>query len=251
MLSNSKIKLFKSLHLKKFRNEHGKILLEGPRLIDETINSNVHFDEIWCTNDFFKKNLSLIKKLQKNCTKTIQNTSQNQISKICDSKNNQGIIGIIDIPSYNSKIEPSKPYLILDNITDPGNMGTILRTADWFGVKNIIISPDSVDPYNSKVLRSAMGAHFHINQIIQNSLLNTITKLKKENFTILGADLNGISLAELTIPDKWGLILGSEAHGISNEIDNLIDKKITIPKLGSIDSLNVSVASGIILNHLT
>ena len=124
-----------------------------------------------------------------------------------------------------------------------------MRTADWFGLSAVYLSENCIDPYNPKVIRSAMGAHFYINTI-QISIIRHIKLLKKNNFKIIGADISGDSIYDSVIPDKWAIILGSEAHGISEEVKNIIDYKITIPKKGSVESLNVAMAGGILLSHI-
>ena len=247
MLSNSQIKLVKSLHTKKFRVAEKQFIIEGHRLIEEALGAKTKFDSIWCTEDYAEKNSELLIAL-KRAQNIWETTSEKSLSQVCDSRNNQGIIALITLPEQAPFKIDNSPLLLLDNISDPGNMGTILRTSEWFGVKNVIFSPKCVDPYNSKVIRSAMGAHFHLNQIVQDNLINIIPKLKNEGFTIIGADMDGIPLNKFSPPKKWALVLGNEAHGLSPHIKPLLDESVTISKSGNIESLNVAIASGIILN---
>ena len=247
MLSNSQIKLFKSLHTKKIRNTKKQFIIEGHRLIEEAFRAKTKFDGIWCTEEYAKKNRELLTALKRAQNKW-ETTSNKSLSQVCDSQNNQGIIALLDLPEPAQFKIVNSPILLLDNISDPGNMGTILRTAEWFGVKNIIFSPKCVDPYNSKVIRSAMGAHFHLNQMVHDNLIQIIPQLKNEGFSIIGAELDGASITEFPPPQKWALVLGSEAHGLSPHIKSLLDESVTIPKSGNIESLNVAVASGVILN---
>ena len=247
MLSNSQIKLFKSLHNKKSRITEKQFIIEGHRLIEEAFRAKTKFDGIWCTEEYAKKNSKLLTAL-KRAKNTWETTSAKSLSQMCDSRNNQGIIALLSLPKQTQFKIVKSPILLLDNISDPGNMGTILRTAEWFGVKNILFSPKCVDPYNSKVIRSAMGAHFHLNQIVQDNLMQIIPQLKNEGFTIIGADMDGTPIFEFSPPKKWALVLGNEAHGLSPHIKSLLDKSVTISKSGNIESLNVAVASGVILN---
>jgi TrmH family RNA methyltransferase len=247
MLSNSQIKLFKSLHSKKFRVTEKQFIIEGHRLIEEAFRAKTKFDGIWCTEEYAEKNSKLLTAL-KRAQNTWGITSTKSLLQVCDSQHNQGIIALLTLPEQTQFKITNSPLLLLDNISDPGNMGTILRTAEWFGVKNIIFSPKCVDPYNSKVIRSAMGAHFHLNQIVQDNLINIIPQLKDEGFTIIGAEMDGTVISEFSPPKKWGLVLGNEAHGLSSHIKSLLDKSVTISKSGNIESLNVAVASGVILN---
>ena len=247
MLSNSQIKLFKSLHNKKFRVTEKQFIIEGHRLIEEAFHAKTKFDGIWCTEEFAEQNSELLTAL-KRANNSWETTSVKSLSRVCDSQNNQGIIALLTLPEEIQFKIANSPILLLDNISDPGNMGTILRNAEWFGVKNIILSPKCVDPYNSKVIRSAMGAHFHLNQIVQDNLIKIIPQLKNESFTIIGAELDGASITKLSPPEKWALVLGNEAHGLSPHIKSLLDESVTISKFGNIESLNVAVASGVILN---
>ncbi len=247
MLSNSQIKLFKSLHDKKFRVAEKQFIIEGHRLIEEAFRAKTKFDAIWCTEEYAEKNSKLLIAL-KRAQNTWKTTSTQSLSQVCDSRSNQGIIALLTLPEQAQFKIDNSPLLLLDNISDPGNMGTILRTAEWFGVKDVIFSPKCVDPYNSKVIRSAMGAHFHLNQIVQNNLIKIIPPLKNEGFSIIGAELDGASISGFSPPQKWALVLGSEAHGLSPHIKSLLDKSVTISKSGNIESLNVAVASGVILN---
>jgi TrmH family RNA methyltransferase len=247
MLSNSQIKLFKSLHDKKFRVAEKQFIIEGHRLIEEAFRAKTKFDAIWCTEEYAEKNSKLLIAL-KRAQNTWKTTSAKSLSQVCDSRSNQGIIALLTLPEQAQFKIDNSPLLLLDNISDPGNMGTILRTAEWFGVKDVIFSPKCVDPYNSKVIRSAMGAHFHLNQIVQNNLIKIIPPLKNEGFSIIGAELDGASISGFSPPQKWALVLGSEAHGLSPHVKSLLDKSVTISKSGNIESLNVAVASGVILN---
>ena len=247
MLSNSQIKLFKSLHNKKSRVAEKQFIIEGRRLIEEAFHAKTKFNGIWCTEEYAKKNSTLLAAL-KRAQNTWKITSAKSLSQVCDSLNNQGIIALLALPEQTPFQIDNSPLLLLDNISDPGNMGTVLRSAEWFGVKNIIFSPKCVDPYNSKVIRSAMGAHFYLNQIVRDNLTQIIPQLKNEGFTIIGADMDGTPIVEFSTPEKWALVLGNEAHGLSSHIKSLLDKSVTIPKSGNIESLNVAVASGVILN---
>ena len=171
------------------------------------------------------------------------------VKGVSDSINNQGIIAVINIPKNNEDYL-SNHQLILDSISDPGNLGNLIRTADWFGLKNIYLSENSIDPYNPKVIRSSMGAHFYIN-IIQINIIKHIEILKKNNFVIIGADIMGENLYDWNIPKKWAIVLGNEAHGISKSLRSLITTTVTIPGVKGMESLNVSVAGGILLHLLT
>ena len=139
--------------------------------------------------------------------------------------------------------------VILDNISDPGNLGTIFRTCAWYNIKSIILEANTVDPFNFKSLRAGMGAHFYFNNIITRNNKEILEFLNDNKFDVFCADLEGKNISEVKINNKWVLILGSEAHGISRDFRDC--PKITIQQFGQIESLNVSVACGIILEKIT
>ncbi len=254
MLSSARIKQLKSLHQKKFRRQGNKFLLEGYHLIDQVLSSNTEIEEIWIT----KKSLespngkNLIKQIEK---KNITwNIAPNKIIRqISDSLNDQGIIALAPIPIYKKYKIPPKRSIYLDGISDPGNMGTLLRTAAWFGIKSVFRSPECVDPFNSKVIRSAMGAHFYFSHFETITKENIKSNFIKAGIEVFGADMEGNFTHSLDVSDSkgWILVLGSEAHGIREPVRSLITTKVTIVGVKGMESLNVSVAGGILLHALT
>ena len=249
MISKNKIKLLRSLQLKKNRLTSKLTIIEGLRIIDEAINLNTEITQIYYVPKFFEKNKSLLAKIDLNGIPhdTIE---FKDLKEIADTNNPQGIIAVVNIKKYlDSKLtNTNENYVILDKISDPGNLGTILRTCAWYGINQIVLMPESVDPFNLKCLRSAMGAHFSFSYINYSDYDEIISFLEKNNYNILCSNLNGSDVSEISVKGKWALVLGSEAHGI-----NLLFEKfnnITISKKGSIDSLNVSVATGILLDRL-
>ena len=253
-MSAVRIKHLKSLHQKKFRRIENKFLLEGNRLIEQALSANAEIEEIWIT----KKNLDsqigkkLIQQIEdKNVPWSI--APHKIIRQISDSLNDQGIIALAPIPIYKKYNNPPKRSIYLDGISDPGNMGTLLRTAAWFGIKSVFRSTECVDPFNSKVVRSAMGAHFyfsHFETITEENIINDFTKSCIE---VLGADMKGSSIHSFNVSDTkgWILVLGNEAHGISKSARGLVSTMVTIPGVKGMESLNVSVAGGILLHALT
>ena len=254
MLSSARIKQLKSLHQKKFRRQENSFLLEGYRLIDQIISSNAKIEEIWMTKKSLESSngQDLIKQIEnENISWSI--APNKIIRQISDSLNDQGIIALAPIPIYKKYKIPPKRSIYLDGISDPGNMGVLLRTAAWFGIQSVFRSPECVDPFNSKVVRSAMGAHFyfsHFETITKESIKSNFTKAGIEVF---GADIEGSSTHSLDVSDTkgWILVLGSEAHGISESSRDLVTTMVTIPGVKGMESLNVSVAGGILLHILT
>ena len=228
--------------------QNKKYLVEGKRLIIEGLKAgvitNIYYSPEKCSfNNFSSLKPYINNKIE---AKEIDEKTFNIFSNTITS---QGLIGIalINNPKFENCIKTKFNWIYLDKIKDPGNLGTILRTAEWFGIKNIGLSPECVDPYNSKVVRSGMGAHFNLN-IISNIPLNII---KDHNIRMLLADKLGEPISKSDSLNKWCLILGSEADGASSINHLIADKVITIQGKGKIESLNVAVSCGIIMNELT
>ena len=252
MLSINKKKYLKSLRNKKNRVIENKILIEGLRIIKEAIKLKSKFEHIWLSNKYDKESnkiISLIKKLE---TNNIAYTFEKDkdLQSISDTKNSQGIVGLIDVSNFfNKELNNfSDKVIILDQISDPGNLGTIIRTCAWFGITSIILTNASADIFNSKCLRSGMGGHFYINNCAYLSNNEIINFIKLQKYRLYCATTTGESIYNIKIDKRWALILGSEAHGINNKL--LFGDEISIPKHGNIESLNVSIASGIIINQL-
>ena len=254
MLPVARIKQLKSLHQKKFRRQENQFLLEGNRLIDQALSADAQIIEVWMTqknldSDFGKNILQQFE--EKKIPFSV--APEKIIRQMSDSLNDQGIIALVPIPVYEKYDSPPNKAIYLDGISDPGNMGTILRTAAWFGIKSIFRSPECVDPFNSKVVRSAMGAHFyfsHFDAIPEEKLLGDYSETGME---ILGSDMKGnpVQTLNLEATEGWVLILGNEAHGIGELSKSFITSTISIPGIEGLESLNVSVAGGILLHALT
>ena len=254
MLSAVRIKQLKSLHQKKFRRQKNQFLLEGNRLIDQALSADAQIIEVWMAqknldSDFGKNILQQFE--EKNIPFSL--APKKIIRQMSDSLNDQGIIALAPIPEYEKYNDPPKRAIYLDGISDPGNMGTILRTAAWFGIKSIFRSPECVDPFNSKVVRSAMGAHFyfqHFDALSENKVLGDY---KRAGLEILGSDMKGSPIQSLNLQTAkgWILILGNETHGLGEIAQTFITSTISIPGIEGMESLNVSVAGGILLHTLT
>jgi TrmH family RNA methyltransferase len=254
LLSKTRIIRLKSLHKKKFRRIENKFLLEGHRLIDQALSTNTEIEEVWITNKSNKSSIGekLLHKIDnKNIPWSI--TPDKIIRQISDSLNDQGIIALSPIPIYKKYNKPPLQSIYLDGVSDPGNMGTILRTAAWFGIKSVFCSSDCVDPFNSKVVRSAMGAHYYFSHFDSVLYEKLFSDLSKNTIKIVGSDISGQSIDTLDLSDSlgWCLVLGNESHGISLPVRNFITNMVTIPGTENIESLNVSVAGGILLHALT
>ena len=248
MITNSKIKILKSLSSKKYRYEYKQFLIEGARIIEELIRSKKQPLKLWTTNIFLEKNLNLKDKISKVNYELID---EKYFRKILNTNNPQPIMALMPIKLIESFLPTGDNILILDGISDPGYMGTLLRSAAWYGIRTVICSNECVDIYNPKVVRSAMGAHFYIPNIFHANLTESLLTLKKYNYNIIAATIDGDSYKKTIIDDNpYGLILGNEAHGINHDLYEFFNYKITIPSNERIESLNVAIAGSIILDRL-
>jgi len=234
-------KTIHSLRHAKHRKFYNKFVIEGKRIVRSALVYNANINTIFCNDNFFKENKSWVKKFLKKDT-AIKKIDKKTLLKISNTKSPQGILAICDIPKQNRIKLTMDRWIYLDKISDPGNMGTLIRSCAWFGIKNIALSPKCADPYNPKTIRAAMGAHF-----VVTIYPNTDLSIFKKTHRIIAADLRGENASTYEFPKKCVLVLGNEAHGISNQNLDCIEDYIFINKLGSGNSLNVSTAGSILI----
>jgi TrmH family RNA methyltransferase len=243
MLSKSQISLFKSLQHKKFRKVHGLFVAEGFKSVIEFITSGYVIDTIYHTAAIAPKLLKLSAKMN------LREISLDDLAKISTLTTPQEVIALIKIPEWpvlNATLLKNKYALVLDGVQDPGNMGTIIRTADWFGITNIICSDDSVDVYNAKVVQATMGSLARVN-VYYTDLLTVIPQLK---MPVYGALLNGDNIYNTTFGIEGLLVMGNEGNGIRLEVQKLVGKALTIPRIGKAESLNVAIATAIFCSEV-
>ncbi|HSW56439.1 MAG TPA: RNA methyltransferase [Ignavibacteriaceae bacterium] len=252
MISKKELQYYSSLLTKKHRQTENKFIVEGKKSVLEGLNSSYKCEMVFVTNNFSEENDEMITGIVK-MKKKIETLKQKDFLKVVDTETPQGIAAVFVKPKLapsNSIFVDIKIIVMLDNISDPGNLGTIIRTCDWFGVKNIFLSEDIVDYTNPKVIRSSMGSVFHVN-IFEDVKPNLLNDLKGKGFEILCADTEGENIFTYRSDKKKILILSSESHGPTKEIEKLSNKKICIPKIGNAESLNVASASAVLLANLT
>lgn len=236
-LDNKKIKRYYSLKNSKGRKKEGLFLVEGMHLCEEAYKKGILID-ILIENDTT---------LSFNYDREITYVTSNILNKLSSLTNYGKVIGVCKIIE-NNEIKGNK-ILLLDDISDPGNLGTIIRSSKAFDVDTIILSNNSVDIYNDKVLRSTEGMFFHMN-IVYANLYDIILKLKKDNYLILGTNVNhGVDVRNIKT-NKYALIMGNEGHGVNKELLKLTDKNIYIKMNSLCESLNVAVATSILLYEL-
>jgi len=252
MISKNDLQYYSSLLIKKHRKAENKFIVEGKKSVLEGFNSNYKCEVVFVTNKFAEEHKDAIAQLAK-VKKKIASLKQKEFDKISDTESPQGIAAVFVKPELKiseALFRDENVIVMLDNISDPGNLGTIIRTCDWFGVKNILLSENIVDFTNPKVIRASMGSVFHLN-LYEDINASQLNKLRENDFEILCADTEGKNVFTYRSDKKKILILSSEAHGLTKEIEKLSDKKICIPRIGNAESLNVASASAVLLAHLT
>lgn len=241
-LTKNEIKFIKSLQQKKHREQNQCFVIEGEKMINELFQqTKFEVDSIYYTDEYDD---SLIPSHINS-----QLISSKDLDRITGFKKANKILAItkskIDVkPNYKEE----NLVLILDDINDPGNLGTILRTADWFGITQVIASKNTVELFNPKVIQSSMGAIYRINYFIRDLALE-LELIKKNKYSILGATLGGENVYKSEFQEKTALVMGSESHGLQEPILSLLDKEISIPNFGESESLNVAMATGILLSE--
>ena len=251
MFTKSQASMIKSLHDKKDRQKMGLFLVEGEKSVMETINSNFEIKTILATKPFYTKYLKLINEKKINC----EIVEPGEIEKVSTMESNDQALAIVkqkNTETLDAKVGETEIILALDNIRDPGNFGTIIRIADWYGIKKVIASIGTVDLYNPKVISATKGSFTRVNVYYAD-----LSKyLSEVGSPILGAFMNGENAHKLSFPKNGILVMGNESNGITSEIEKLVTQKVSIPAFGSTlerngraESLNVAIATAIILDN--
>ena len=236
MITKNQIKLIQSLAFKKNRFSHQLFVVEGKKNVTELLNSNYEVDSLFATNDW----------INENPTRNVVKVSNTELARMSNQKNPNEVLALVKIKTHSAP-HATGITLVLDGINDPGNMGTIIRMCDWFGVNTIVCSTNTVDNYNPKVVQSAMGSIFRV-AIIYTDLLKYLKAVKSP---IYGAFLDGKNVKTSSFPKSFHLVMGNEANGITKEIFPLITNKVKIENIGkNTESLNVAVATSILLHEI-
>ncbi len=234
MLSQKKIQLIQSLQRKKYRQKYNMFVVEGNKSIKEIVDSNYEIEEIYSTEPIDYYSYTPI--------------SENELKKISSLKNPSGALAVVKIPPISAPLL-NVNTLVLDNIQDPGNLGTMIRTADWFGISQIVASPHTVEVYNPKVIQATMGSFSRIS-VFYEDLSHFLDHFEGNTYL---ADMNGENLYSEKIRFPFALVMGNEGNGISPVLKSH-GKVISIPKNNPnsiTESLNVSIATAIILSNFT
>ncbi len=243
MISKSQTKYIQSLGQKKHRDQEGVFVAEGPKLVKELLQSkNAELICLYALNDWIEENEKLLKGIN------VSAINENELEKISQLKTPNQVIAVIKKFKMQKPDVKRKISLVLDAIQDPGNLGTIIRIADWFGILQIVCSPDCADVYNPKVVQATMGSIARV-KVFYTDLP---AWLKQQNeVKVYATMLEGKDVTKMSGLKEGLIIIGNEAKGIQDELLQLVDEKITIPKKGGAESLNAAVATGIVLACLT
>ena len=236
-ISKNQLKLITSLSQKKYRQKHNLFIAEGVKVLNELLNSTFEIEILFCTDDF-ETTIS---------EKKVVRISETELKKVSTLKSPNKALGVFKIPEE-KVVQNSGLTIALDAINDPGNLGTIIRLCDWFGITQLVCSKDTVDCYNQKVVQASMGSLTRVS-IHYTDLENYITKSNLDTFI---ADMDGKNVYKTKLPKEGILIMGNEANGVSEKIKALLQYKITIPRFGETqetESLNVATATAILLSE--
>lgn len=248
MLTKNDIKFIKSINKKRERDVLGLFVAEGSKLVIDLIRSGGKLERLLATSAWMDEQFSFISNNQLSPIEI----SNSEMERITGLSSASPVLAIFHQPLIDTEISDEiSSILILDDIRDPGNMGTIIRTADWFGIKHLVCSMETVDCFNQKVIQSTMGSIIRVK--IRYTDLPEFINNNKNKFTFYGTLMYGESIMDVKYSKKSALIIGNEAHGISSEVEKLVDQRITIPGsqindgIAGPESLNAAVATSVVL----
>ncbi|QHL86400.1 RNA methyltransferase [Nibribacter ruber] len=243
MISKGNLKYIRSLQIKKYRGLHQAFTVEGEKSVVELLQSDFDIEAVFATDKFLQKHTALLKK-----GSLVVQTSEEELAKAGSLESNNAALAI-------AKMKSAQPFqwneqelvLALDDVRDPGNLGTIIRIADWYGLTSIVLSETSADFYNQKVINATMGSFTRVTPHYVS--LPEFLEKRPKNAPVYGAALQGQNVHRLHLKPGGVLIMGNEAHGIRPEIMEMVTQPLTIPGRGGAESLNVGTATAILLDN--
>ena len=243
MLTKNTIKQIASLRQLKFRKEYGLFVVEGRKMVEELLHSDFETVGLYATGSFVNSNPSFA---------DAEPVSEMQMEQMSGQDTPPGVLAVVRIPQQDEIKPNSRLVLALDGIANPGNMGTLIRTAEWFGIKDVVCSHDCVELWNPKVVQATMGSLFRV-KVWETDLTSYLQKMKSEGKAIYGALLEGEDLFQMKAKPEGVIVIGSESHGIRTDVLPCVTHPITIPHGdGSVtESLNAAVAGAIIMAEMT
>lgn len=243
MLTKARIKLIRSLRLKKYRQQNNLFVAEGTKIVTEIVQSDWLVVQVLATEDWLTEHKTIANKVDSLIV------SEKQMQQLTMLSSPSPVLALVEIPNPAPLPDLHQQWtLYLDDLRDPGNLGTIIRLADWFGWPTICLSPETVDPFNPKVIQATMGSLTRVG-------LHTVEPgtfwTKAQGLPIWGAHMEGASIYEAEVPQAGILCIGSESHGLSETVQQQLTHTISIPRQGQAESLNAAMATGILLSHMT
>lgn len=244
MITKNTIKEIASLRQQKFRKELGLFVVEGRKMVEELLHSDFEVEGLYATKAFLDDNGTLFTQAE--------SVTEIQMQQMSSQDTPSGILAVVRIPRQGDIITHSRFVLALDGISNPGNMGTLIRTAEWFGIHDVVCSADCVEVWNPKVVQATMGSLFRV-KVWETDLVAYLKQCHAKNKAVYGALLNGDNLFNLAKKQDGIIVIGSESHGIRNEVLACITHPITIPHVDNslTESLNAAIAGAIIMAEMT
>lgn len=248
MLSKQQTKIIQNLEKKKFREKYNLFKTEGHKLVSELLGSHLTIHSVIAFPEWIEQNKKALSNVN------VFETDQREMGTFSNFQSLPEVVALAEIPTYQYDEAEIRQglSLVLNGIQDPGNLGTILRVADWFGIRNVLCDQDCAGAYNSKCVQASMGAIFRVKTFYMD-LIPALEKLKADQLPIFGTFLDGQNIYASALDKKGLIVMGNEGKGISEEIEKLTDHRLTIPSFAgsqdSTESLNVGVATGIILSE--
>lgn len=247
MISKSKLKYIQSLGHKKFRDDTGEFLVEGPKMVGEILKERLlQVTALYALQDWVTANSILLQQLSPEVVVTI--IDDISLAKISQLSTPNKVVAVVTQQPLLKVVDTQQLSLVLDTIQDPGNLGTIIRIADWFGIKQLVCSHECADRYNPKVVQSTMGSIARVG--FHYTDLPTFLHAQQDT-RIYAAALDGMEVHKLGKLSTGFLVIGNESKGISPQVMDLVTVRVTIPRIGMAESLNAAIATGIILSHVT
>ncbi|MFN3404142.1 MAG: RNA methyltransferase [Cytophagaceae bacterium] len=244
MISNAQIKLVKALQIKKYRNTHQMFPVEGAKNIQEILKSDYKIAEAYLTESFAGKASPQLD----NKGIKYEIVTEKDLERMGSFQSNNAGLLLVEMKANELLLNENELVLVLDDLRDPGNLGTLIRICDWYGIRKILCSENTAEMYNPKVIAASMGSFSRV-KIYYCDLMEYFKKYKKD-LPVYGAFLEGDSLYETHFDTAAFIVLGNESHGISSELVKLVSKKITIPSYGKAESLNAAIAGAIIIDNV-
>lgn len=250
-LSKRRLKEIRSLSTKKYRDRLGQTIVEGVRGVEAALDAGARLTEILTTESALDASGAAVERSGAPCYVV----SDREMDRISDVETSQGVLAVVAVERMkDDRLDGLARIIALDGLQDPGNAGALIRTAAWFGVDAVVTAAGTVDLYNPKVVRAAMGGLWDVGHAHVDDLATLLRRLRSAGFTAYGADLEGTAAGEWTPSEPSVLVFGSEAHGISGSVAALLDERIVIPgnaRRRGVESLNVAVAGGIAVYEWT